>query len=367
MNDRALNQDTSPELTGWNNGHTGIGDVVEGLGVRIGEVVLHTGYAFIFLDEDGSLEWLWSEDPPHMGWASARIVELEAKCAFFRANRPQGLFTKKIARILSEQQPIKDAVVAEPEPAPTHGTFKGLVDSEIDKLNKKEVAAQEEFEERTKHPDSMRHELSARRFIAQGLVILCCKGTQTDDEIKKEAEVAFIAANNFILQRGREISLIWIYQMLGRLALISALMTITVFALAMWDIFPTWSSWGWPAWHKLSLEIRNPIACIGVGGLGAFVSRALAGRDDLPCDANAGRQLHNWEALMRWMVGSSAAGLLFLLVRSEVVKIGDLEKEGFALCLALAFLAGMSERFLPSVLNRFNEQVTANPGLKPRP
>jgi hypothetical protein len=141
--------------------------------------------------------------------------------------------------------------------------------------------------------------------------------------------------------------------MLGRLGVLSAVLTIVAFYLAMHPKMAPQSVW-------------QPLACIGLGGIGAYVSRALAGRSDLPCDANAGRRLHREEALLRWVVGSSAAGLLYLLVRAEVVKIGDLNNGGFALCLALAFLAGMSERFLPSVLNRFNEQAAANPGVKPQ-
>jgi hypothetical protein len=180
MNNSSGSANTSS--AGWNNGKTAIGDVVGALGVRIGEVIHHADEAFLFLDEDGNIEWLWRDDPAHLGWASARIVELEAKCAFFRADRPGGLFATKIAKVLADRAAPPDAQPQTPQAVGQTPAPAGFIKRQADRVavgirrflewaKNDELAAQQKYEMSTKRPDSMRHELSARRFIAQGLVI----------------------------------------------------------------------------------------------------------------------------------------------------------------------------------------------------
>lgn len=185
--------------------------------------------------------------------------------------------------------------------------------------------------------DVREHLVSAKRMIAQGVIPVLEGGTTA----KQEAEAAFATAERFIVLRGREASLIWLYCAFATLAAVSVLGLL--YCLHCQN--HTQSFWA-------------ALACACAGGLGAFISRAIAARDSLPCDANAGRDLHWLEALMRWGVGLGAGGLMWLLVRGGVF-LGFIEEKNhnFAAVVAFALLAGASERFLPTMLSRFDEEI----------
>ncbi|MBX7206921.1 MAG: hypothetical protein K1X78_01310 [Verrucomicrobiaceae bacterium] len=189
--------------------------------------------------------------------------------------------------------------------------------------------------------DVREHLVSAKRMIAQGVIPVLEGGATA----KQEAEAAFATAERFIVLRGREASLIWLYCAFATLAAVSVLALL------------------------YSLQCQNhaesfwaALACACAGGLGAFISRAVAAHDALPCDANAGKHLHWLEALMRWGVGLGAGGLMWLLVRGGVF-LGFIEEKNhnFAAVLAFALLAGASERFLPTMLSRFDEEIGKKP------
>ena len=265
-----------------------IGDEVVALRVKVGEILLNTRKAFVFLDEEGNVEWLYYDEPPDSSWAYARVVELEAMCAFFKHG----------------------------------GDKRAFMDKSLS---------------RRFHFDYRSHERSAKRFIGQGVVSLYSGGT------KEEAKAAFASAELFIRQRGREVSLIWLYSTFGQLAMVSAIALIILTAR-----FPQTQLF----WACLT--------CAAAGGVGAYISRALASREDLPCDANAGKRLHMEEALLRWSVGVVAGGITCLLIRGKIL-LGTFatDDSGFPVVLAMAILAGMSERFLPTMLNRFNKQLSS--------
>lgn len=268
------------------------GDLVPQLGVRLDEVLLSNGKVLVFIDENANLQWLFTAQPPDSAWIYARVAELEARCEFFR-NRGllprwmRSLVPKRIARSASA---------------------------------------------------SLR---SAKRFIGQGVNIMLTDGTRA------EAEAAFTSAEAYILQRGREASLVWLHAPFAFLALLSLVGL-------LWIIVATPDTQIHMLWSTL--------VCSCAGGIGAYISRALASRTELPCDANAGRLLHFQEALLRWSVGVVAGGLVCLLVKGKVL-LGALEGTGagFPAVLALAVLSGMSERFLPTLLTRFNDQLAAPP------
>lgn len=293
----------------WNNGNTKPGDVVGSLQVRIGEIVEIKHEAFIFLDPDGSIQWEWRGDFPLLHQASLRTVELESKCAFFRQGRQRNLL-----EVL------------------------GLYPA-----GQKQDGGGSEVKEKV-NLAMARHELSARRFIAQGVATVFSGGTA------EQVEAAFVNAEKFILLRGRETSLLWLYRMFGILALVS----LGVLVTAM--IFYACGK------HACMQDGILCVAGMAAGGIGAYISRALASREQLPCDANAGKKLHYWEAILRWSVGTVAGGLLCLLIKSKVL-LGSMAADtpGVALTLALALLAGLSERFLPTLLKRFDDQVTETP------
>lgn len=274
------------------------GDAVPSLGVKIEEVLFNAGEICIFIDENVNLQWCFDVQPVDSAWVYARVAELESKCEFFKS---KGLFPPRLKQSLGK----------------SIGTR------------------------------FMDHHRSAKRFIGQGVVILYTGGTRA------EAEAAFANAEAFIVERGRETSLLWLYLSFGLLALFSLFVLMRV-------ILKTNDTQTHIVWSTL--------ACAAAGGIGAYISRALASRSDLPCDANAGKHLHYQEALLRWSVGVVAGGLVCLLVKGKVL-LGSLEfgANGFPVVLALATLAGMSERFLPTLLNRFDDQVADSGGKKVPP
>lgn len=274
------------------------GSEVKALGVKIAEILLSSRNFLIFIDHLGNLQWLFKQQPAESAWMYARVAELEARCEFFKE--------------LAEKQ----------------GGDAG---------NASETAGWRKMD----------HARSAKRFIGQGIVILFAGGTRA------EAEAAFLNAEKFILQRGREASLGWLYQTFGWLALISIVAPATFLLLGC--CCGCWQK----CWGELPWTI---FLCAAAGGVGAYISRALASRTELPCDANAGKRLHQHEALLRWAVGVAAGGLIGLLIKSRVLLGnlgGDEGGDTLSVTLALALLAGVSERFLPTLLERFDDNLAS--------
>lgn len=273
------------------------GDLVPQLGVRLDEVLLNDRKVLVFIDGHDNLQWLFTEQAPDSAWIYARVAELEARCEFFKH---RGLLPCRLKGLIQKW-------------APPHSC------------------------------DTSQR--SAKRFIGQGVIIMLNGGTRA------EAEAAFASAEAYILQRGREASLVWLHTPMAFLALLSLFLLLRIF-LTTWET-QTHLLWG-------------TLVCACAGGVGAYISRALASRTELPCDANAGRMLHFQEAVLRWSVGVVAGGLICLLVKGKVM-LGALEgtSAGFPAVLALATLSGMSERFLPTLLTRFNDQLAAPPPPSP--
>ncbi len=272
------------------------GSKVKALGVMVSEILFNTRRAFVFLDEKGGVQWLYRDEPPNSGWIFPRVVELEAKCGFFRQSaQPMYVSMFPFLRLIPFFSNYRVRSVVEGQKA-------------------------------------------AQRFIGQGIVVLYSSATM--DEVR----AAFDCAEKYIELCGRECSLIWLYSTFGLLALFS------VIAL-LWLVFGCWPT---------SVLPFSVLSCVAAGGIGAFASRALASRTELPCDANAGWYLHFCEALLRWAVGSIAGGLMCLLLPGKVLLGGwETGAGNFSVMLALALFAGMSERFFPTLLNRFDDQITA--------
>jgi len=89
------------------------------------------------------------------------------------------------------------------------------------------------------------------------------------------------------------------------------------------------------------------------GAVGAFLF-ILWRSKDLPFDPSATRRIHWLEGVSRVLAGGAGAALVALAIRSEVILGGVLAASGhrLALLLALCMTSGVSERFVPSLVER---------------
>jgi hypothetical protein len=102
------------------------------------------------------------------------------------------------------------------------------------------------------------------------------------------------------------------------------------------------------------------IICTFAGGLGSFISRALD-NDNTPISATAGRMLHWIEATLRWCIGLTAGLIVWLLVTGKVAAsfLNSTDGQNTFGLVAIARLAGASERLLPSLIQTFVVLVLA--------
>ena len=185
---------------------------------------------------------------------------------------------------------------------------------------------------------------TAKRLIGQGVIAML------GGSARLEAESVFTTAQQFIESRAKETSRLWFFLPFIILAVFSAL-GVLIFAFNHCTR-PFWSA----------------VTCSLAGGLGAFLSRCLADRSLLPCDANAGRRTHVLEAFLRWAVGLGGGVVIWLMVHGQILLQGlDAKASAPVALLLLALLAGASERFLPTMLNRFDDQFEPKPKLPPPP
>jgi hypothetical protein len=176
--------------------------------------------------------------------------------------------------------------------------------------------------------------LSAIRLIGEGVFELFSTGDPT------YANAAMDTADKFISQRSREVSRGWYFGPFLGFFLISIIALLLLYFLD-------------PTLSKTAI-----FACIFAGGVGAFVSRALAS-DNTPIAATAGKTLHWIEAILRWCIGLTAGLVIWLLVTGNIA-VSFLNASGapntFAL-VSIALLAGASERLLPSLLRSFDDSI----------
>jgi hypothetical protein len=113
--------------------------------------------------------------------------------------------------------------------------------------------------------------------------------------------------------------------------------------------------WYW----DFPLNAEN-IICTFAGGLGSFISRALD-NDNTPISATAGRMLHWIEATLRWCIGLTAGLIVWLLVTGKVAAsfLNSTDGQNTFGLVAIARLAGASERLLPSLIQTFVVLVLA--------
>jgi hypothetical protein len=195
--------------------------------------------------------------------------------------------------------------------------------------------------------------MSVRRLIGEGVVVMFCTGNPV------YANAALDTAEKFISQIGRETSRGWYFGPFFVFFAVSVLIGLILY-------------------HHGHMRVTTlPLVCSLGGGIGAFISTAI-GNERIPCAPSAGRLLHLLEALLRYTVGF-AAGLLVWLATSGDLAVGflnlanstgaspspgnHLATNAYAL-LAVALLAGTSERLLPSLMARFDDSIKTTTGAR---
>lgn len=262
------------------------GDVYDGIGRKVVELIMKTDTFIVFLDEFGGIQWgySWVEvASENYNIVVNRVADLETRSRFLRVND---------------------------KPAPK---------SDI---------------------QTHQHALfSARRLLAEAVArILASNSLEAANGILDTAE-------KWIAQRSLDCSRRWLLIPFGVLAILSV---IAFFCLVfLWGGLPLGGS---PQFWILGTLL---------GGIGALVSNVIFNRK-IPFDATAGRRLHELEAVLRWLVGSVAGLTTQLLVEADVM-FGFLQNGAGSPVgvLVLSLLAGLSELFFPTLLNRFDKSVEA--------
>jgi hypothetical protein len=183
---------------------------------------------------------------------------------------------------------------------------------------------------------------SALRLIGEGVVELF----STKDVAY--ANAALDTADKFITQRAREVSRRWYF--------IPSLIFFAISALVILGSYI----------YDPTLTKQIAIICTFAGGVGAFISRALD-NDNTPISATAGRMVHWIEATLRWCIGLTAGLIVWLLVTGNIAGSflnTNAGQNTFAL-VAIALLAGASERLLPSLIQTFDESIKKNNAPQP--
>jgi hypothetical protein len=151
--------------------------------------------------------------------------------------------------------------------------------------------------------------------------------------------------DKFITQRAREASRRWYFIPFLIYFAISALVILVSYVLD-----PEMTKW-------------VAIICAFAGGLGSFISRALD-CDNIPIAATAGRMLHWIEATLRWCIGLTAGLIVWLLVTGDIAAsfLNTTSRQNTFALIAIALLAGASERLLPSLIQTFDDSIKKKGG-----
>lgn len=101
-------------------------------------------------------------------------------------------------------------------------------------------------------------------------------------------------------------------------------------------------------------QLDDPAAqflfCVLTGALGACFS-LISRLSSFPLDPSAGRPLHRLEAHARVVVGALGAAVAFFAIRTKEI-LPSLQSHGPIPQIVIAFVAGVSERFVPNLVAR---------------
>ena len=159
----------------------------------------------------------------------------------------------------------------------------------------------------------------------------------------KKASSILIYAEDFLIDRGKELSRQWYLNRAGITAL-----SLFVIAIIMW-LFRVFCI------KILGESVFIVSLSMFCGGLGALLSIIFRmGNESIDC--LAGKKLHELESMYRIVAGMLSALLASLLVRSELFLPMFSKMNHINLSIiAIGFIAGMSERFAPSILAKLDK------------
>ena len=180
---------------------------------------------------------------------------------------------------------------------------------------------------------SMSVRLAFRTMVAEGAA------RALDDENNVSAQLIHDRAEEFIKARLAELARSW-YLTTGLVALVLSGIAMT---LVWFFVSP-------PQYVAFGL-------CLAAGALGAAFS-LISRIASFPLDPAAGQRLHRLEASARVLAGMVGAFVAFLALNAKIV-FPTLVDAGLAPLLLVSFVAGISERFVPNLVQRV-EGLSAN-------
>ncbi len=99
-----------------------------------------------------------------------------------------------------------------------------------------------------------------------------------------------------------------------------------------------------------------------LGGVGGFMSILIRSKA-IEMDASAGWQIHYLEGCARVIMGITAALFMALAVKANIVLgITKASDHSLAFLFVVCFVAGWSERFVPSLISRVENLMSEKPG-----
>lgn len=178
--------------------------------------------------------------------------------------------------------------------------------------------------------------LSFKRLLGESIARSLAHDYKKASEILNHAET-------YLIDRGKELSRQWYLARAGQTTAV-----ILVAGIILW-LFRDFSS------KVLGVLFFSTCLCMVAGALGALLSIIFRmGKENLNC--LSGKSLHELESSYRVIAGALSALLASMLVRSEMflpmlLKINSTE----IAVITLGFIAGMSERFAPSILAKLDK------------
>lgn len=197
------------------------------------------------------------------------------------------------------------------------------------------------FEGRPQHHLNSENKKSFRRMLGESVARALAHDYKSAESILEQAQ-------EFLLDRSREKSREWYLTT-------SAVSTIII-CLVMFILFPFRDE------ISLSFGIKNLDILVSIlgGTIGAFMSITLRlGKSSV--EADSGFYLHVLESIARTSAGSVAGILSGVLIKLGIVMPTFNTQDSILLALfAIGFVAGASERFIPSFISKIEKGEATN-------
>lgn len=158
-------------------------------------------------------------------------------------------------------------------------------------------------------------------------------------------EKMLVDAIAFVTKRNQETSRLWY---------LSASGTVTAIVLLFGAVFWLCRT---DAIASMDMAAFYVVISAVAGVVGAMLSIILRmGKAHLDC--SSGRKLHYFEAVSRVAAGCISGAIMYLAIKAGVVGVAVLDApNSISGQLLLAFVAGASERWMPSIISKFDESA----------